>query len=379
MIPQVRLFTAANLAQLDWTSTPQADFARRYLPPLMERGPAALIPNVRADLQLVQVDNRLLPVTVTRPHPANSYVCSPFNHYFAYGLQELDRLDNPALAAALRLLLAPAVWAYRRSHFDRAVLVNNWLLSTNLYPPLSAEQTQAVTQFLAASFPDCPVIWRSVDELGNPALAAHLQRQGCRMVFSRQIYYQNPADPALWRKKQLKIERSLARRTAYRWANVLTPADAPRVATLYRKLYIEKYSTFNPQFSPEFFRLALENSAFEIRALLKAGDIDAVLGYYAFNGVMTQPVFGYDTGLPQKLGLYRLLSLRVLEEGRARGLRINASGGAGQFKRLRGGRPALEYNAVYMRHLPAGRRVPWLLLKRLLDGVAVPLIQKLGL
>ncbi len=93
---------------------------------------------------------------------------------------------------------------------------------------------------------------------------------------------------------------------------------------------------------------------------------------------MTQPVFGYDTGKPQKLGLYRLLSLHVLEEGRRLGLRLNASGGVGEFKRLRGGIATLEYNAVYQRHLPPARQRPWRLLKRLLDAVAVPVIQKYG-
>jgi hypothetical protein len=147
---------------------------------------------------------------------------------------------------------------------------------------------------------------------------------------------------------------------------------------LYRQLYIDKYSPFNPRFTPDFFRLAVENRLFTLKAYQKSGDIAAVLGYYEINRIMTQPIFGYDTRLPQKLGLYRLLSLQVLREGQARGARINASGGVGEFKRLRGGVAAIEYNGVYLRHLPRRQQWPWLILKKLLDAIAVPIIQKYG-
>lgn len=54
------------------------------------------------------------------------------------------------------------------------------------------------------------------------------------------------------------------------------------------------------------------------------------------------------------------------------------SAGVGEFKRLRGGIPVMEYNAVYDAHLPATRRRPWSLLKGIMDRVAVPIIKKYG-
>jgi hypothetical protein len=413
-MPSICLFDAATIHHLDWPATPDGDTARRWLGPFIERGPSTFIVNVHTDLRLLRVDDVILPITVTHYHPHNSYVCSPYSHYFAYGQEEFDKLGRLP-AALLRLLLNPVAHYFRRSGFDDAVLVNNWLLSTNLYPPLSADQIQAVTQFLAAQFPEWPIIWRSVDAYGNPDLHRALAGLSCALVFSRQIYYQNPLNPALWRKKQLKVDRSLARRSEYRLVGgeQLTADDAPRLAHLYGLLYLDKYSPFNPQFTANFFRLALEERLLTFRAYRapavavgrgdwgpalsevegrslhnaslrlsepyqKAGDIDAVLGYFSRNAIMTQPIFGYDTGKPQKLGLYRLLSLRVLQEGRERGLLINASGGAGEFKRLRGGVPALEYNAVYLNHLPPTRQRPWRRLKWLLDSIAVPIIQKYG-
>lgn len=383
MKPAVALYQQDNIAALRWPLTPDGDYARRYLLPLLQNGPPAYIANIHTQLAVLQVDDVALPLTLTRYHPANSYVCSPYNHYFAYGAQEFDKLNNRPLELLLRGLLWPVFRAYRRTRFDEVVLVNNWLLSTNLYPALTATQVEQALHFLAARFPDRPIIFRSVDELGNPALLKTLVSLGGELVFSRQVYYQDARSPALLRKKQVKIDLSHYRRTDYQLVTELTPAAAPRLAHLYRLLYLDKYSRYNPQFTEEFFRLALQNrllvfKAFRASAYPKTGDIDAVLGYFSRNGIMTQPVFGYDTQLPQELGLYRLLSTQVLLDGIEQQRLINCSAGVGEFKRLRGGQPALEYNAVYLRHLPMRQQWPWRLLKSLLDGVAVPVIQKYG-
>lgn len=380
---KLALFDAATINTLRWPLTADGDYARRYLLPLLQNGPQTYVTNVHTELAVLQVDDVLLPLTLTRHHPANSYVCSPYNHYFAYGAQEFDKLNNRPLELLLRALLGPVFRAYRRTRFDEVVLVNNWLLSTNLYPQLAAGQVEQALRFLAARFADQPIIFRSVDGLGNPALLKTLASLGCELVFSRQVYYQDARTPALLRKKQVKIDLRRYRQTDCQLVTELTPADAPRMAHLYRLLYLDKYSHFNPHFTEEFFRLALENrlltfKAFRAEPYQKSGDIDAVLGYFNRNGIMTQPVFGYDTQLPQELGLYRLLSTQVLLDGIEHQRLINCSAGVGEFKRLRGGQPALEYNAVYLRHLPARQQWPWRLLKALLNGVAVPMIQKYG-
>ena len=77
--------------------------------------------------------------------------------------------------------------------------------------------------------------------------------------------------------------------------------------------------------------------------------------------------------LPQKQGLYRILSHVWSELARERGLLINASAGVGAFKKSRGAIPALESNMVYAAHTPGPRRC-WGLLGALLDRVAVPII-----
>ena len=74
---------------------------------------------------------------------------------------------------------------------------------------------------------------------------------------------------------------------------------------------------------------------------------------------MTTPLLGYDTSAPEEAGLYRTLTIMISRVARERGLLLNCSGGVGDFKRKRGAVTHIEYNAVYTRHLPWWRRVPW--------------------
>lgn len=94
---------------------------------------------------------------------------------------------------------------------------------------------------------------------------------------------------------------------------------------------------------------------------------------------MTQPVFGYDTALPQSVGLYRLLSAQVFAEAREHGLAMHLSAGAGGFKQARGATPTPEFLAVVDRHLPLYRRAPWALLESVGTRVGLPLLRRYGL
>jgi hypothetical protein len=144
---------------------------------------------------------------------------------------------------------------------------------------------------------------------------------------------------------------------------------------LYKFLYLDKYSPYNPQFSEAFLRLCRDESLLQMKALRLDGQINAVMGIFIRNGALTPPLFGYDTRRPQTESLYRLLSLLTLQEGQRRGLIVHASAGVGKFKKMRGGQGVIEYNAVFDRHLPAARRLPWALVKRIADA-AIPAFRK---
>jgi hypothetical protein len=268
---------------------------------------------------------------------------------------------------------------YRWGRFEEALYVNNWLLPTNLYPVLRPEQIRAASAFLVERFPDRPIVFRSVDERGAPELPRVLEDLGYRMVFSRLVYYVDPSDPEVFRRGSVRADLRRRRKTPYAMVRQedLSRADVPRLRELYRLLYLEKHTRLNPAFTEAFLRRALEERLMEFRAFRREGRIDAMVGYFVRNGVMTRSILGYDTRLPQELGLYGLVVLQPLLEARERGWLVNLSGGTGRYKRSRGGERVVEYHAVYDRHLPRPRRLSWGFLKWWTDRLLPPLLRRL--
>lgn len=372
---KAELYLPEDLATLSWPDTADGDYARRYLTPFMEHGPQHYVRNAHNTRVLVaKAGETVLPVTVTDFHPENTYACSPYSHYISYGgFEEARRLKNP-VARRMILLLLPLLAAYfRRNEFDRVVYVNNWLLSTNLYPRLSQGAIETLLEALPRWFPDRAIVFRSVDCFGNPSLFSTLQDNGYQMVLSRQVWYQHPEEVVTMR--QVKEDARVTRKNGHLVSQQLPDAELQRAAQLYGQLYLDKYSRFNPQFTEAFLRLARDENLLTFRTLQCEGRANAVLGYLTRNGTMTPPIFGYDTRLPQKVGLYRHLSLLALQEGLANGVMVHASAGVGRFKKERGAVSCPEYNAVYTRHLPRQKQRPWQLIKKIGD-LAQPVFQK---
>lgn len=376
----IAIHDRSSLGALDWPATPDGDYARRYLSPFIMDGPAAYIANVRTRPLALQAGDIVLPLSEVQPDPGNSYVCSPYSHYILYGQEEFATLKNRPLEAALRLIFRPLAAYFQRVGLDRAVYVNNWLLSTNLYPALPPDLADRIVPALMEAFPDRAILFRSVDGLGNGPLLASLLGLGGQAIFSRSVWYQDPRGPETLARHNFQMDRRLLRRTPYRIlsAGELGPEHAGRIVQLYNSLYIDKYSHFNPKFTEAFIRLALAEDLLTFKAFEREGRIEAVLGYFTRNGLGTPPIFGYDTALPRGLGLYRLLSALFSREAAERGFAANFSAGVGAFKRARGCRNAIEYNLVFCKHLPAERRRPWKLLQVLMDKAALPLIRARG-
>jgi hypothetical protein len=372
-----QLFTRENIRELEWPLSPDGEYARQYLLPIIQDGPQKYFRNVHnTQLMVAKVGEVVLPITVTDFHSENSYTCSPYSHYVLYGgLEEVRHLNKPLLEGFVRLVMKPVGWYFRRAELDRVVFVNNYLLSTNLYPSLTAEQVHLLCEALPRWFPERVIVFRSVDERGNPNIKSALEKNGCELVLSRQVWYMQPEESI--RTRQVRLDEKELRNHGYEVARneALSDDDLHRAVQLYKMLYLEKYSYFNPQLTFEYLKLARDSEILHLRALRRNGTINAVMGFFIRNGIMTQPLFGYDTALPQAEGLYRLLTLVTLREGLQSNLLVHASGGVGKFKKIRGAKSVIEYNAVYHRHLPAWRARPWRLIQSL-SQFMIPYFQK---
>jgi len=365
----VAIYSKENIDQLHWQETAWNQQAKKIIPALVKEGPAAYFSNINASMKALVVDGTVLPITVCEPVKKNSYVCSPYCHYVTYGLEHLRTQTNRSARIVLRTLLKMFGRLLRFGQIDKNVIVNNWLLPTNLYPELTKRQLEKITQTLTKSFPDYAILMRSINPMHPKGLYHSLNQLEYRHILSREIYFTNPLEKKAFTSRMFKSDLKLLGNTSYTETADLKKLERsiPRLKELYFQLNVEKYSACNPQYKEAFIRLAMTTQWMTFKAFEKDGLIDAVFGYYSTDQEMTSPFFGYDLSLPAEQGLYRQISAKLLLDAKEQKKLLHQSAGAGHYKKLRRAKAEKEYTAVYMKHLGSKRRACWKLLQEVIN------------
>ncbi len=342
-----------------------------------------LIANLETELTLIESAAGPLPLSRNHGQAPTCYLCCPSVAYLDYAQAELRHFSTrPALRAALHALLGMARPLLTASGLDRQVQPNNWLLATNPVPALDPADLSRVTADLLARSPDHAVVWRSLNAVSDAAMIATFRAAGYQLLPARQVYLLDcrTAPPPLHRDE--RRDRALLASADYRAIppEDIEPPDYVRIADLYARLYLDRYTPLNPAYTARFIAAAHESGLIAFHGLRSAtGELDGVIGFFERGDVMTAPIVGYDTSLPAPLGLYRRLMAIGLGRARERRQLFNMSAGAAGFKRNRGAVPALEYTAVYAAHLPLRRRLAIAAIRGILESVGIPVIRRFAL
>lgn len=349
-------------------------------------GPQPLVANTPTGLRLYNIEDSLCLTSRNDTLSRGSYVCSLHTGLIAYAAEELAKVPSPLARALLKTLIRLFDRVLTRANIDKVLAHNNLLLSTNLYSttPWSKAALAAHIQACAAEYPGHALLFRSLNPRSNGPLMQSLVALGCALVPSRQVYIAEPAHPAFRQSRDFRADQRLLagqKRYALCAHTDIYEADYPRIAELYRLLYVDKYSRYNPVFTTAFIRATHQAASMDYVGLRnREGALDGVSAFYDRGGVSTAPLVGYDTAQPQSYGLYRMLLAWSLKRGREKGLLVNLSSGVPGFKKLRGAQPCIEYSAVYTRHLTPGlQKNVWTLLGWTLNKVAVPVMRRYGL
>ncbi len=379
------VYESGDVHRIPWPETDDGRFARAYLEPILRHGTESVAANVKAQMGVVIVGEHVIPFSVSSEAPDQSYVVSPRTHYITYGQEEIGKFRAPVLEHGLRAIVSRLGTQFEQAGFDRVVYVNNWLLSTNLYPRWTREHALAVRDALIERYPDRAVVFRSVDRRVNHNLERWLLEAGAHPVFSRRVLFQEPASERVQSRRDFRRDAELLRKTiakgTYRIVKTyeLTDEQLDRVAELYDLLYIQKWSRHNPQLTRSYVRRVLKGDVFPGQALVSpTGRVDAAYGAWSRAGLFCVPILGYDIHAPQRIGLYRMISAMNSREAIERNALVHDSAGASDFKQHRGAEPVLEHHMVFDAHLPFSRR-PWRVLGALMRHLGVPLIERFNL
>jgi hypothetical protein len=378
MKTHVHLYDALNIDQLEWPQTEVGQQAKSYLLPLIKEGVDKYIANVQTKLTVLAVDDLVIPITINEEEYQNSYVTS--NYYIAYAFEEWLKKAKPPL----RTMMKPFVWMTGKFlkwiKINKIVMVNNWFFSTNLYPYIRSDQIVRISEFLKKTFPDYVLIFRNINPLQCHHVCADLKNEKFRVIGIRQVYIYDPnkkAELSLKASSHHRKDQKLISKNGYEVVRCdeLEEKDLTRLIELYQKVYIEKYTSFSPQYTEKFLKQAIQNGFMDFICVRKHGVIDGVMGVRMMNGMMSVPFFGYETSLPSSVGLYRMLSVLAIKEAEKRNLVLNDSSGSSRPKQYRGLNPFPEYTAVFDRHLSMRRRFFWALGEWMCNHIVFPLIK----
>jgi len=358
--------------------TQSATVAERiWLDTARQRGADHWLANVRGCVEHVFVGTHALPLVLPEHQPQASYVACPVSAWARYPHDESRRFGRAGYLAATPVASSAAAWM-RAAGLHRAASLGNWLVSTNLHPSSSSAHWRQAREAAVALAPDRPLVIRNVCPSIDAALAAALVEDGWLMTPARRVYLCDPASSAVARRNNVKNDRRALNKSHLERVgpDALGAADVDVLRHLFRQLFIDKHSGLNPDFTPAFFAHCLEHRFVELHGLRHAGRLVGVVGLLRRHGWMTSPLLGYDLRAPRALGLYRALMALSFEEACRVGARLHLSAGAGEFKRARGGVPALEYSAIHVEHLPPARRVTAKSFHALMQRAVPPLLRR---
>lgn len=344
--------------------------------------PKELIDNIDTQMYFLSIKDKVLPVTINDAAYDTCYACSIYTGFISYGRSELKKINSFFLKKILTVVINFFEKLFRIAEIDRVISHNNFLLSTNLYPSFSIDKKELCLylESLRKEFPRHAIIFRSLNEHANALLIKKLSDSGFILCPSRQVYIFDRSIKDFRKQSSFKSDlKILKRQSSYSFVfnHEIEERDYSRIAELYDKLYIEKYSKFNPDFNKNYIEFSHKSHLIDYFALRnQEGVIDAVVGCYDRELVTTAPIVGYDTSLPKKLGLYRMLMAYCINRADNKNLILNLSSGASHFKILRGGVPYIEYSALYIRHLKGWSFFTWNILRYMLKYIVIPIIKK---
>lgn len=327
----------------------------------------SLISNVEASYYYLNWCDYAFPVVVVDDYfQSQSYVASLFNTYILYSVEELEIIHLPKwLTVLLKGVICGVGKLFNQHKMDRVVYVNNWLVSTNLYPenfsPTQADIQQLVNT-IVAQFPKHTICFRSLTKKLNQSFIQMLQGAKFLPLASRQVYIfdasNGQTDNILKHRdtqRDLKLKKKF--QSYFQWDQVPNAERARQYKKMYEQLYITKYCHLNPKYSEQWLMMSGKINMIRFHTMYDKNDHSVGLnGIFQVDKVMSIPIFGYDCDSSPKLAYYRQLVAECIADSVDQSLIYHASSGVADFKLNRGAEAHIEYSFCYVEHLSKQQR-----------------------
>ncbi len=333
---------------------------------LLKQNSTHFVSNIKTTVAALVFENDAWPLTINKTEYRNALICSPYTTYVTYPLGELKKF-NFWIKGIVLLNTAFMFLLCRLTKFNQVIQVNNNLNSIIKHPRQFITLLPSLTKKITARYPKHAITFYRVNDALDQDFLKTLKDNGYYVFPDRGVHVFFP-ESGFIRRSHAKRDISLLRKSSYKIVShdELTMQDAERFAQLYKQLFVDKHSKYNPIYTAHYFQMAIQHRWHHYTALRNSdGQIDAFISWFDSENTMICGPLGYDCVVDRKMGLYRQLVALCLQRADAHNLIFNMGGGSDEFKTNRGSTSTLEYVAVYCKHLPLYRRIPWKILQYL--------------
>ncbi len=308
--------------------------------------------------------------------PNNCWLSSLVTAIGPVAREEIDREMTGAKAGLLKALSHGFEAFARLFRLDDVVFPEHRLFSTSLYDEGELAHLIAHMPELVRRYPDKAIVLRSLNTHDHGDFI-NIDSWPFRIVW---IIDDTARD---WRPRR-DSRRDLSLLKQLNMQQKTYGADMPedrlqQCLDLYRHLYIDAYSPHNPDYTTAWLRQCLKDGGLQIATLESSGRVEAFCALHGRGDTLSLPLLGYNRDRPQGDGLYRAAMALGALAAEARGLRLNLSAGAPDFKRHRGALSHMEYLRIFDDHLPLWRRLAYRLTGAILRRLAPELKRTAGL
>jgi len=381
---KIEIYNAQSIESFPWHEIESGEKLKPLFMSLIVEKSEEFVKNSCNKHYVLRINQFVFLITESTSSAPQNYLSSIVNQFLGYSKEEVLKGEKfPEHTKQLFNFMYPFLKnIYVGFGSESAVFIHNLYFATCLYTEMELDYKK-LTAFLKAYFPKIALVFRSINQRTDAKWFDGLEAQDFKPIAARQVYIMDPKTSSFKKKRPFVMDEKLGQKSEHlEWIKIekWTKANLSKTCQFYDDLYIKKHSSFNPIYTEKFLEKLTESNLLDFYVLQTKTDkeLAAVQAVYETENVMVTPFIGYDFSAPKEWGLYRLMSLQLIQIAEQKGKILNMSSGASDFKKQRGGEPEIDYLMVYAKHLSLRKRMFWKLMQSVSKKITIPAFEKFG-
>lgn len=337
------------------------------------------IKNLKSGKVIIASSDHIFLATVNTKTYNNTHIASPYTLYIDCTKLAVNDFPQWWIKKLISIFTFSFGKLFKLLDLDKVIQINNTLNTINIHPEQLGKFILFELDQLTHHHPHHAIIIPRLNFITDKVVVDNLKSKKFSFIITKTTHIYDPKNNYMQRS-HTKRDISFLKKSKYKIVthDDLSRVDLQRIHALYQLLFIRKYFSHSPDLTIEYFYDAHQYRWLEFIALRSPeGVIDGFISYTLQAKNMACGPLGYDIEKPRDLGLYRMIISLSLQKAHQLQCVYNLGSKNEAFKLYRGSTRTLEYNAVYYRHLPFYRQIPWKILNWCGNYIMRPIFKRI--